>query len=85
MLSEEEIMKCPTCHIVRDGKVTDENYPLEELDQRAFYCKICGWLYTYDEYGELDALVNLKEKLISPLLDSILDLIKITLKERGYI
>jgi len=68
---EEEIERCPTCRVVEDSKITKEHCPLQELDKKVFYCSICGWIYTYDEDGDLDGLVNINEKLLFPKLRSV--------------
>jgi rubredoxin len=69
-----EIKRCPTCHLVKDGKISEEKIPLcllDEVDPKVWYCKTCGYLYVIDEDGFLDGIININENLLFPKLRSI--------------
>ena len=73
-MCNNEIKRCPTCHVVKDGKISEENFRLNLLDEvepKVWYCKICGFLYVIDEDGHLDGIININEKLLFPKLRSI--------------
>jgi hypothetical protein len=74
-MNDEGILRCQTCHVVKDAKITEELFPLQELDDvdpKVYYCKICGYLFMFDEHDELDAIININEKLLFPKLRSII-------------
>ena len=43
---------CQTCHVVKEGKITNEHYPMQRIsdknDDPVFYCKICNGVWLYD-------------------------------------